>query len=509
MRVVFVASECVPFSKTGGLADVIGALPEALAEQGLEVEVVLPRYRNTKQGETLLTGRSLTIPLSLGPLSVGPLSAGPLSTGFHFANVQSGGDVKGVRHYLVDCPEFFDREGLYQDKSTGADYPDNHLRYAGFSLAALEFIKRLGPPPDIIHCHDWQTSLVPVYLRRNYAPDRYFSATRCVLTIHNLAYQGEFSRAALRDISLSDSLFNIDALEFYGKVNLLKGGLMFADALTTVSPRYAEEIQTPEFGCGLEGVLRRQASRLRGILNGADYEAWNPATDSLIPAHYTPQNLEGKRECKHALLERMGVAEPQLDLPLLGMISRFDRQKGFDLIAEISEGLAARDLYLVILGSGAREYEEFFERLAQRFPGKILVKVAYDNSLAHLIEAGSDIFLMPSRYEPSGLNQMYSLKYGTVPVVRATGGLDNSVEEFDGAFGTGFKFKEYTAAALLGAISRALEAYRWPHLWSKIMSNGMQKDFSWVHPAREYADLYRAVAGEKASLAALGAGGAP
>jgi starch synthase len=235
LRVVFVASECVPFSKTGGLADVIGALPEALAEQGLDVEVVLPRYRGTKQGETLLTGRSLTI---------------PLSADFHFANVQSGPTVKGVRHYLVDCPEFFDRDGLYQDKATAADYADNHLRFAGFSLAVLEFIKRLGPPPDIIHCHDWQTSLVPVYLRRNYASDPFYGATRSVLTIHNLAYQGLFPHSALAHLSLIDALFNIDALEYYGGINLLKGGLMFADVLTTVSPKYAEEIQTPEFGFG-------------------------------------------------------------------------------------------------------------------------------------------------------------------------------------------------------------------------------------------------------------------
>lgn len=491
MRVVFVASECVPFSKTGGLADVIGALPEALADQGVEVQVLLPRYRITRQGETPSAGRSVTI---------------PLSAGFRFANVQNGETVKGVRHYLVDCPEFFDRDGLYQDRSTGADYPDNHLRFAGFSLAALEFVKRLGPPPDVIHCHDWQTSLVPVYLRRNYALDRYYGATRSVLTIHNLAYQGEFPPAALADISLNGSLFNIDGLEFYGRINFLKGGLMFSDALTTVSQKYAEEIRTSEFGCGLEGVLRRQAGRLRGILNGADYEAWNPASDALIPAHYTPENLEGKRECKRALLERMGVAQPRLDVPVLGMVSRFDRQKGFDLIAEAAEALAALDIYLVLLGSGAREYEEFFARLGRRLPGKFLVKIAYDNALAHLIEAGSDIFLMPSRYEPSGLNQMYSLKYGTVPVVRATGGLENSVEEFDGTSGTGFKFREYTAAALLGAISRALEAYRWPKLWSRIMLNGMQKDFSWSHSAREYAELYRALS--PAAVAGT-AGGVP
>jgi starch synthase len=485
LRAVFVASECVPYSKTGGLADVIGALPEALAEQGIDVQIIVPRYRGTKQGETAAEGQSLTIPL------------GPLGAGFHFASVQKGETTRGVRHYLLDCPEFFDRDGLYQDKATGWDYPDNHLRFAAFSLAALEFIKRLGPPPDIIHCHDWQTSLVPVYMRRTYAADRYYDATRCVLTIHNLAYQGDFYRFPLANISLTDAVFNIDGLEYHGRINLLKGGLMFADALTTVSPRYAEEIQTPEFGYGLDGVLRRQAGRLRGILNGVDYGTWNPATDPLIPANYTPEDLEGKETCKRVLLEQMGVEEPDLSRPVVGIVSRFARQKGFDLIAAISEDLGARDLYLVALGTGEREYEDFFRSLGGRFPGKFLVRVAYDNALAHLIEAGSDIFLMPSRYEPSGLNQMYSLKYGTVPVVRATGGLENSVQDFNGSWGTGFKFWDYNGPALLGAISRALDFYQRSDLWHRIMLNGMVQDFSWAHSAREYAEFYKEVAPSK------------
>ncbi|HEY6293798.1 MAG TPA: glycogen synthase GlgA [Terriglobia bacterium] len=482
MRVVFVAPEGVPFSKTGGLADVIGGLPRALVQSGLQVDVLLPRYRSTSQGPTIETGRSLTI---------------PLSAGFRFASVQNGGLLKDVQYYLIDCPEFFDRDGLYQDSATGLDYPDNYLRYGGFCLAALEFIKRLGPPPEIIHCHDWQTGLAPVYLRRNYGPDLYYSGTRVVFTIHNLAYHPEFPRATLSEISLDDTLFHMDALEYFGRVNVLKGGLVFADALTTVSPKYAEEIQTPEFGAGLEGVLQRQAWKLRGILNGVDYEAWNPATDPLIPAHYSPEDLRGKKECKRTLLERMGVEQPALSRPVLGMVSRFDRQKGFDLLAEIAESLAALDLYLVVLGTGTREYEEFFERLAKRYPGKFLVKIAYDNTLAHLIEAGSDIFLMPSRYEPSGLNQMYSLKYGTVPVVRGTGGLENTIDNFDGTSGTGFKFYEYTGHALLDTISRALEAFRWPRLWARIMLNGMLKDFSWTRSAREYAELYQAISPAK------------
>ncbi len=478
LRIVFVAPEGVPFSKTGGLADVVGALPRALVALGFDVDVILPRHRATPQGPMVDRARSVTL---------------PLGAGFRFASIQDGGASHGVRTYLVDCPEFFDRDGLYQDKATGLDYPDNHLRFAGFCLAALEFIKRMGPPPEIIHCHDWQTALVPVYLQRNYKSDLFFYDTRTVFTVHNVAYHGDFPHSALSEISLDDSVFTSETLEYYSRVNFLKGGIVFADALTTVSPRYAGEIQTAEFGVGLEGVLRKNAGRLRGILNGADYEEWNPATDPLIPAHFTPENLEGKKDCKRALLERMGAEAPVLSRPVLGIVSRFDRQKGFDLLAEIPETLATLDVYLVVLGTGAREYEELFDRLAKKHPAKFLVRVAYDNALAHLIEAGSDIFLMPSRYEPCGLNQMYSLKYGTVPVVRATGGLDDTIDAFDGTSGTGFKFHEYTAAALLDAIGRALEAFRWPRLWKRIMLNGMRKDFSWSRSAAEYVDLYRSL----------------
>jgi starch synthase len=497
VRVVFVASEGLPFSKTGGLGDVIGALPKALVYQGLEVEVLLPRHQSAQPAKIVAEGRSVTI---------------PLSAGFHFASIQDGGILNGVHYYLVDCPEFFDRPDLYQDRDTGKDYPDNYLRFAAFSLAAVEFIKRLGAPPEIIHCHDWQTALVPVYLKRNYGTDPFYNDTRVVLTVHNLAYQGQFPRQILREISLDNALFDMEHLEFYGKVNLLKGGLVFADAITTVSPRYAQEIQTAESGAGLEGVLQKYAGRLRGILNGADYDVWNPSTDPLIPAHYTPRNLNGKKECKRALLEKMGVTAPVLSRPVLGIISRFDPQKGFDLVAEVAGELGMLDMYTVVLGTGVREYEELFERLAREYPEKFLVKIAYDNALAHLIEAGSDIFLIPSRYEPCGLNQMYSLKYGTVPVVRATGGLDDTVEGFDGASGTGFKFYEYSGAALIDALGRALEAYRRPRLWSKIVANGMLRDFSWTRSARAYADLYNSMitigARQQTGVAAGGAPGA-
>ena len=494
MRIVFVASEGVPFSKTGGLADVVGALPKALAAQGIEVDVILPRYRATTPGPTIEGGASITI---------------PLAAGFKFGSIQDGGtiaiprEVTGtgagtaaegrVRQYLVDCPEYFDRDGLYQEKGKG-DFPDNYLRFAAFSLAALEFLKRFPEPPDVIHCHDWQTALLPVYLRHRYTHDWFFLDTRVVLTIHNLAYQGLFAPHILPEISLDVGLLTVDALEFYTQVNLLKGGIVFSDAITTVSRRYAAEIQTKEFGNGLEGVLEKRADRICGILNGVDYDAWNPSTDTLIAAHYTVDDLKGKAVCKQALLKKMGAKNPALDRPVLGIVSRFDRQKGFDLIAAIADQLAALDLYVVALGTGAPEYESLFRALAANYPDKFLVKVAYDNTLAHEIEAGADMFLMPSRYEPSGLNQMYSLKYGTVPIVRATGGLDDSIEDFDGRSGTGFKFNDYSSAALLATIRRALETYRDLTAWRRLMQNGMKKDFSWERSAKEYIRLYEGLA---------------
>jgi starch synthase len=482
MRITFVASECVPYSKTGGLADVIGALPPALAALGHQVEVVIPRYRMTTPGPVVREAPSVTL---------------PLLSGFRFAAIQDGGVSKGVRHFFVDYPEFFDRDGLYQTRD-GTDYVDNALRFAAFCLAGLEFMKRRPDPPDIIHCHDWQTSLTPVYLKRLYAQDPFFRNSSTVLTIHNLGYPGLFTPDVLPQISLDRGLFSIDGLEFFGKVNFLKGGIVFSDFLTTVSRRYASEIQTADFGFGLEGVLRAHAEKLRGILNGADYDNWNPATDKLIPAQYTPEKLEGKQVCKSELLRKMGVLQPLMTRPLIGIVSRFATQKGFDLIALIGEELMKMDLYVVALGTGEPEFEELFRSLAALYPDKFLIKVGYDNQLAHQIEAGADIFLMPSRYEPCGLNQMYSLKYGTVPVVRATGGLDDTIEEFDGIEGTGFKFSDYSAEALLVAICKAVETYRQRASWRRLMQNGMEKDFSWTASAKSYAQVYEQVATRRA-----------
>ena len=482
MRIVFVASEGVPFSKTGGLADVVGALPKALAKLGDKLEVVLPRYRMTKPGKPEDEMQSLTI---------------PLGSGFKFASIQNAGEANGVHTFLVECPFFFDRAGLYQEM--GEDYPDNAQRFAAFSFAALELMKRSATPPDIIHCHDWQTALVPIYLRNLYQDDEFFRNTSVVFTIHNMGYQGLFPPHILPQISLHAGLFTADFLEYYGKVNLLKGGIVFSDFITTVSRKYAEEIQTPEFGCGLEGVLRSRSDLLRGILNGVDYDAWSPATDKLLAASYSAEDMKGKVACKKALLERMGVNQPVLDRPVIGIVSRFVPQKGFDLIAEIAEQLAALDLYIVALGTGDPVYEELFGDMAARYPDKFLVAVAYDNTLAHQIEAGADMFLMPSHYEPCGLNQIYSLKYGTVPIVRATGGLDDTIEAFDGQSGTGFKFSEYTGAALFDTIEQAIAAYRQPQVWQRLVSNGMREDFSWGRSAREYVEIYEMLQKRKAN----------
>ena len=473
MKIVFVASESVPYSKTGGLADVVGALPKALASLGFEVEVFLPRYRITSPGALIPGAESLTI---------------PLSGGFKFASIQDAGEANGVRTYLMDCPELFDRDQLYM--ANGKDYPDNAERFAAFSLAALEFIKRSSRPPAVIHCHDWQSALVPVYLRSLYADDPFYKDTSVLFTIHNIGYQGLFPPEIMARVSINKSLFKIEGLEYYGKVNLLKGGIVFSDYVSTVSQKYAQEIQTDEFGHGLEGVLRSRADHLAGILNGVDYEDWNPATDKLIPANYTPEDMAGKEACKRALLERLGAHNPILDRPVLGIVSRFVRQKGFDLIAQVADELMRQDLYVAALGTGEPEYEELFRSLAEKYPEKFLVQVAYDNTLAHQIEAGADMFLMPSRYEPCGLNQIYSMKYGTVPVVRATGGLDDTVQPFDGDKGTGFRFRQYSPVALLACLERAVATYRDREAWSKLQQNCMQEDFSWTQSARQYADLY-------------------
>jgi starch synthase len=472
VKILFVSSEGLPFCKTGGLADVVEALPKALVEMGHEVAVVLPRYRGTKAAKTVLP--SVTIPL--GPR-------------LRFPAIADGQVVNGVRYFFVDDPAYFDRPALYGEK--GQDYIDNSERFALFSKAAIELAKHVWTP-DVFHCHDWQSALVPVLLRTVYSADPIVQNLPVVFTVHNMGYHGFFDRPVLAALGLPETLFRIDGLEFYGKVNYLKGGLLFADYMTTVSRKYAQEIQTPEYGHGLDGVVRSRADRWVGILNGVDYSAWSPEADKLIAAQYSAQELAGKRACKKDLLEQFKLPPENMNRPLIGIVSRFADQKGFDLIAEEAADFMKEELAVVALGTGEPKHEQLFRELAEEFPKKVGVRVAYDNALAHKIEAGADMFLMPSRYEPCGLNQIYSLRYGTVPVVRATGGLDDTIEPFDPKTGkgTGFKFEEYTGEALLECVRRALAVFRDPKAWHKLMANGMAKDFSWKSSAGEYAKLY-------------------
>ena len=475
MKILFVASEGLPFSKTGGLADVIEALPKALVALGHEVTVLLPRYRNTPAAA--VTVPSLTI---------------PMGDALRFPAILDGGMLNGVFYYFVEDPEYFDREQLYG--VAGKDYPDSAERFAEFCGAAIEFCKQVWMP-DVIHCHDWQTGLVPVLLRTRYAKDEALRELPVVFTIHNMGYHGAFPRETLKKIGLPESLFSIDAMEFYGRINFLKGGLIFSDYLTTVSPKYAEEIKTAGYGQGLDGVIRMRADRLTGILNGVDYAAWSPERDKVIAARYSPRDMSGKAACKKNLVEVFGLPPETVNKPVLGIVSRFAGQKGFDLIEQIAPDLLVEDLAVVALGSGEPRYERSLRTLAKAYPSKFSVKVAYDNILAHKVEAGADIFLMPSRYEPCGLNQIYSLKYGTVPVVRATGGLDDTIDMFDPAtgLGTGFKFSAYDGSSLLRAIRQALSIFRKePAVWRRIQLNGMAKDFSWQVSAIEYGKLYEA-----------------
>jgi starch synthase len=474
MHIAFAASECVPFSKTGGLADVVGALPKALAALGHQVSVYLPRYRQTKLNDPETVVRSITV---------------PYDDKYRFCSVVTAGSISGVRFYFVDYPPYFDREALYG--TSAGDYPDNAERFAMFSRAVLEASKVLGVP-HVFHCHDWQSALLPVLLRTLYTEDPAFKDVATVFTIHNMGYQGLFPPDILPLLMLPWDLLTISKMEFFGQVNFLKGALIFSDYVTTVSRKYSQEIQTTEYGFGLEGVLRNRAATVTGILNGVDYDEWSPPTDKFIAAKYSPQDLSGKQTCKKDLLNAFGVTNADPKLPVIGIVSRFAAQKGFDLIAQVMDRLAREEMIVVALGAGDKQYEDMFMRLNKQFPNKIAVKVAYDNAIAHKIEAGSDMFLMPSRYEPCGLNQTYSLKYGTVPIVRATGGLDDTIEPWDARTGkgTGFKFSEYNGEALLATVKHALAAFRDQSSWQTLMRNGMSKDFSWGASAREYGKIY-------------------
>jgi starch synthase len=464
MRILTVASEAVPFAKTGGLADVIGALPVALARLGHDVDVVIPRYRGITAGER--AGR-VTVRLGGQVADAGIwIQPGP------------------VRTIFIDRPAYFDRDYLYG--TAGQDYPDNPERFAFLALAALEWAASTPDRFDVVHAHDWQAGLVPMLLRTGRGPAA-LANLPAVFTIHNLAYQGVFDASWLPRLGLGWDLMRIDALEYWGRISYLKGGLMFSRMITTVSPRYAREIQTPEFGFGFDGILRYRSSDVVGILNGIDYDQWDPSRDPHIPEPYDAGNVAGKRAAKRALLERFGMPtdDEALARPMVGLISRLVDQKGFDLIAEIADQLAQLDASLVLLGNGERRYEDLWLGLAARHPDRIGTKIGFDDPLAHQIEAGADLFLMPSRFEPCGLNQMYSMRYGTVPVVHAVGGLADTVTPK-----TGFSFYDYSPLALAGALQKALTAYTNKRAWRALQVAGMRQDFSWDRSAKEYVKIY-------------------
>lgn len=483
MHIVFAASEGAPWVQTGGLGEVMGALPVAIARLGHRVTVFLPFYQSIanrleEQGDTY------GLPVAIPSLTI------PFAGYNRFVRLLNAGERHGVQTYFVDCPEMFDRDGLYGTST--ATYPDNAERFSLYCRAVIEASKVVGVP-DVFHAHDWQAGLVPVLLRTVYESDPALRRVGIVFTVHNAGYQGEFPRSVLRTLLLPESLYTMDLLEAYGKVNLFKGGLVYADALTTVSPHYAEELMVRGYGAGLDGVFRERREVLTGILNGVDYSSWDPSRDSHIAAHFSAEDLSGKRECRRDLLHAFDADGAGDETAVFGMVSRLTSQKGFDLLVEIMEDLATEDVLLLVLGTGEEYFERLFRRLAERYPEKLKVQIYFDETMAHKVEAGSDLSLMPSRYEPSGLAQMYSLRYGTVPVVRATGGLEDTVTE--GVDGDGFRFEEYTGEALLRAIRRALVLFRDKPVWEAMMRRGMAQDFSWDRPAREYVAVYERVVG--------------
>jgi starch synthase len=478
MNILFVASEVVPFAKTGGLADVAGSLPKALARRGCQVTIVMPKYRKVDLA-------------AFQSERVTPNWTVPIGSKFEEGSLWKVELANNVTIYFIEHGRYFDRDGLYVD-SNNQDYLDNIDRFIYFSRSVLEISKAIGFKPDIVHTHDWQTALIPVYLKTFYSQDPWFKNTATVFTIHNMGYQGIFNKLEIEKTGLGWEFFSPERLEFYGDLNLLKGGIIYADILTTVSRKYSEEIQTPEFGHGLDGLLRTRKKDLYGVLNGIDYDEWHPSTDKWIAAHYDVDDLKGKVICKKDLQKEYKFPQ-RSDIVVLGIISRLVEQKGIDLIAEVLDKIMELDVQLVVLGTGDRWAHEFFQSAQIRYPQKVGVALTYDNKLAHKIEAGADIFLMPSRYEPCGLNQMYSLAYGTVPIVRATGGLDDTIENFNPTTsqGIGFKFLRPSPEELLNAIYPAiLNFYTNKPGWTKLMRNGMLKNFSWDVSAGEYMKLY-------------------
>ncbi len=490
LKILFAASEVAPFAKTGGLADVAGSLPLALKDLGHDVRVVMPYYQSVRDGGFLVSKLEADIAVPMGDRIVR-------------AAILEGRLDRRVPVYFLEHNDYYQREELYRTKH--GDYPDNAERFLFFSKAILDIPGKTDFIPDIFHCNDWQTGLAPLLLSYGHREDSRLAASRSVFTIHNMAYQGIFWHLDMPLLNLGWEVFTPEILEFYGKINLLKAGLAGADLITTVSKKYAQEIQTQEFGCGLEGVLHARKKDLCGIVNGVDYDQWSPEKDNLIAQHYSPAEMRGKTACREDLLAHFGLnAEPHE--PIVGMISRLADQKGLDLLAGALEAILDTGALLIVLGNGEEQYHAMLKNAQEHHPGHIGLHLGFDDSLAHKIEAGCDIFLMPSRFEPCGLNQMYSMKYGTIPLVHATGGLDDTVRDYNAATGegNGFKFSEYNVQSLLSKFSEAMQVFKQPSAWRKLMQNAMACDYSWHHSATEYEKVYAmALNNKRRTIAAI------
>ncbi len=478
LKIVYVSSEASPLVKTGGLADVAGSLPQALADLGHDVSVFLPAYKciNREKYPLLSESAVLQVPLGGEERRCGVLRSGAIS---------------GVSVRLIDQPDLFGRDGLYDEG--GIPYPDNAVRFAFFPRAVIELIRLEGNPPDIIHCNDWQTALLPVFLKTCYRDDPCFRSTQVLFTIHNIAYQGTFPQWMLGEIGLPEGLYVTEGgLEFYGKISYLKGGILFSDLITTVSPSYSREIQTEEYGFGMEGVLKSRADSLVGVLNGIDVQQWNPAADSYLPEAIGPGDWEERESVKRTLMKVCGL-DYEEGIPLVGIVSRLAGQKGFDLIEAAADRIMESGVFMVVLGRGERRYEELFLGLKARYPDRLFVRLDFDDPLAHLIYGGCDIFMMPSRYEPCGLGQMIAMRYGAVPLARKTGGLADTIID-EGGKRNGFLFEEFSPSSLLRAFDRALKAYHKREGWREIMMNGMRGNYSWRASAGRYLEIYRNMA---------------
>jgi starch synthase len=487
-NVVQVASEITPMAKTGGLADVVGTLGRELDKGGNRVWFFMPYYREVRQHSGIAVETVLkSLPVHLSP-------------GMREEVAVLRGQMPGSKAvaYFIDHPRSFDRDHLYG--TPDGDYVDNADRFTLFSRAVVHALKELKEPVDVVHCHDWQTALIPAYIKHLYAGDPLFDRTAVVYTIHNLAYQGIFSKDIMARTGLGWSFFTPDKLEFYGKVSFMKSGILYADRVTTVSPTYAKEILTPEHGFGLDGLLKTRSSDLSGVLNGIDTGEWDPAKDPHIATAYSRKATTGKEACRDALLTEMGYPAQKQPRPMvIGAVSRLAEQKGYDIVAEAIPRLAKKPVFIVILGYGDRHIQESLEAAARKHPDKVAVRMKFDNAMAHRVFAASDLFLMPSRFEPCGLGQMIALRYGSLPVARATGGLIDSITQVDSKkkSGTGFFFKAGTADALVKAVEEALVAHDDEALWKKVVAEAMGEDFSWETSAKKYESIYQAAKDRK------------